>query len=58
MSKEQFFLCEPVKFKSGIYIYPPTVSDVVKNEYYGNYSRLLTYSQEEIEDEYVEAEKH
>ena len=55
MSKEAFFLGEPVKFKTGIMIYPPTVRDVVNNERYSIYSRLLTYSQEEVEDEFVEA---
>ena len=57
MSKELFFLCEPKEFKPGVMIYPPTVRDVVTNEWYGVYSRLLTYSQEEVEDEYVEAKK-
>jgi hypothetical protein len=57
MSKELFFLCEPKEFKPGIKIYPPTVKQVITNEYYSIYSRLLTYSQEEIEDEFVEAQK-
>lgn len=57
MSKELFFLCEPVQFKPGIKIYPPTVKDVVANEKFGQYSRLLTYSQEEVEDEFLEAKK-
>ena len=57
MSKEIFFLNEPVLFKTGIKVYPPTVHDVIANENYGIYSRLLTYSQEEVEDEFLEAEK-
>jgi hypothetical protein len=57
MSKELFFLCEPIEFKPGIKIYPPTVKDVVTNEYFGHYSKLLTYSQEEIEDEFLEAKR-
>lgn len=57
MSKELFFICEPVDFKPGIKIYPPTVKDVITNQYYGHYSRLLTYSQEEVEDEFIEAKK-
>ena len=56
MSKEIFFLNEPVLFKTGIKVYPPTVHDVIVNENYGIYSRLLTYSQEEVEDEFLEAE--
>ena len=57
MSKEAFFIGEPVQFKPGIKIYPPKVKDVVANKRYGIYSRLLTYSQEEVEDEFVEANK-
>ena len=57
MSKELYFICQPSEFKPGIKIYPPTVKDVITNEYYGHYSRLLTYSQEEIEDEFLEAKK-
>ena len=57
MSKELFFLCKPVEFKPGIKIYPPTVEQVITNEMFGHYGRLLTYSQEEIEDEFLEAKK-
>lgn len=57
MSKEAFFLGEPVQFKPGIMIYPPKVKDVAANDHYGVYSRLLTYSQEEVEDEFLEANK-
>jgi hypothetical protein len=57
MSKELFFLSAPVEFKPGIKIYPPTVREVITNERYGHYGRLLTYSQEEIEDEFLEAKK-
>ena len=57
MSKEIFFLGEPVQFKPGIMIYPPKVKDVVVNENFNIYNRLLTYSQEEVEDEFIEAQK-
>lgn len=57
MSKELYFICQPSEFKPGIKIYPPTVKDVITNERYGHYGRLLTYSQEEVEDEFVEAKK-
>ena len=56
MSKEAFFICEPVQFKPGITIYPPKVKEVIVNEYYGAFRQILTYSQEEIEDELLEAE--
>lgn len=54
MNKELFFIGEPAQFKPGIVIYPPTVKEVITNPHYSIYSRLLTYSQEEIEDEFIE----
>ena len=57
MSKELFFLGEPSLFKRGIYIYPPTVRDVITNLNFNNFCKVLTYSQEEIEDEFLEAKK-
>ena len=57
MSKESFFIGAPFEFKKGIKIYPPTVKQVIECEGYSIYSRLLTYSQEEIEDEFLEAKK-
>ena len=57
MSKELYFLCEPVQFKPGVKIYPPTVREVITNERYAMFGKLLTYSQEDIEDEFLEAKK-
>ena len=57
MSKEIFFINEPSQFKPGIKIYPPSVKEVITNPRFGVYSRLLTYSQEEIEDEFLEDKK-
>lgn len=57
MSKELYFICEPRQFKPGIRIYPPTVREVIINDHYNTYGRLLTYSQEEVEDEFFEAKK-
>ena len=57
MNKELFFIGAPFKFKPGIFIYPPSVKEVITNSYFGIYSRLLTYSQEEIEDEFLEDKK-
>lgn len=54
MSKVQSFLGYPTEFKKICLIYPPKVKDVVANTSFPIYERLLTYSQEEIEDEYVE----
>lgn len=57
MSKELFFLGKPAQFKAGILIYPPTLNDVVSNLNYSNFNRVLTYSQEEIEDIFVKEKK-
>ena len=57
MSKELFFIGKPVQFKPGISIYPPSVEEVITNDFFGHYNRLLTYSQEEVEDEFLEAKK-
>ena len=57
MSKELYFLCQPQVFKPGIKIYPPTVNDVVMNEHFGQYMTLLTYSQEDVEDEFLNMKK-
>lgn len=57
MIKESFFINEPLEFKKGVSIYPPTVRQVVKTPQYNAYVRVLTYSQEEVEDELVAAKK-
>ena len=57
MSKELFFLGEPVEFKPGIKIYPPTVRDVITNGFFGIFGKMLTYSQEDIEDEFLQSKK-
>jgi predicted nucleic acid-binding Zn-ribbon protein len=51
-----FLLGYPVDFKHICMVYPPKVKDIVTNQNYSIYSRLLTFSQEEIEDEYVKAQ--
>ena len=51
-----FLLGYPVDFKHICMVYPPKVKDIVTNQNYTIYSRLLTFSQEEIEDEYVKAQ--
>lgn len=54
---EAAFIGAPLFFKRGVYIYPPTIKQVVGNEKYSLFERLLTYSQEEIEDDFVEKKK-
>ena len=54
MSKPQFFLGLPVEFKQLCMVYPPKVKEVIGNAAFPIYSKLLTLSQEEIEDEFTE----
>ena len=53
MSKEAFFIGAPVEFKPGVSVYPPTTREVITTPQYGVYGRILTYSQEEVEDEFL-----
>ena len=57
MSKELFFIGAPVQFKTGVKIYPPTLNEVITTLNYNSYIRVLTYSQEEIEDIFVKDKK-
>lgn len=57
MIKDNFFLGYPVEFKELCLIYPPKVKEVAASKTFPIYTRLLTYSQEEIEDEFVEAKQ-
>lgn len=54
MTNLAFYFGEPVEFKNICFVYPPKVKDVALNKEYYLYMKLLTFSQEEIEDEYVE----
>jgi hypothetical protein len=45
------FIGKPFTFKGVCNIYPPTVEEVVSNAYYSSFVRLLTITQEDIEDE-------
>lgn len=54
MSDLQYFLGYPTEFKNICLVYPPKIKDIVANTNFPIYEKLLTYSQEEIEDEYVE----
>lgn len=54
MNNLAFYFGEPVEFKNICYVYPPKVHDVALNKEYYIYTKLLTFSQEEIEDEFVE----
>ena len=53
MTNINFLYGYPVEFKHLCMIYPPKVCDTFKKNFF-LYSQILTLSQEEIEDEYVE----
>lgn len=54
MIKEKSFLNLPIPFSHNVSIYPPTISQVVTNEKFFNYKKILTITQEEIDDIYAE----
>ena len=54
MINNGFLIGLPVEFKRLCLVYPPKVKEVLGNQLYNVYIKLLTSSQEEIEDEYVE----
>lgn len=53
MSKESVFLGYPEDFQTKFLIYPPKVKDVVSNKKFNQYRQLLTFSQEELDDEFL-----
>lgn len=58
MTKENFLLNLPVKVKKNLYIYPPLVKELIENENAWAYVKLLTQSQEDIEDEIMKKNKN
>ena len=46
-----FFIGEPLEFKNKIKIYPPHVKEVITNPDFGTLYKLLTLTQEEIDEE-------
>lgn len=55
MTKLNFLFGYPEEFKNLCMVYPPKVHDTFKKNFF-LYAQILTLSQEEIEDEYVEKE--
>lgn len=55
MNNPAVFIGEPLTFKQ-FKVYPPKVKDVVANPAYGQYLKVLTISQEDIEDELCKRE--
>lgn len=54
MIDSRFFLSAPRSYKGKLYVYPPSVKGVITNELFGYFLKIMTTSQEEIEDEYIE----
>ena len=54
MISEKTLIGAPIKFMDICNIYPPKVKEIILENNFGIYKKLLTISQEEIEDEYVE----
>lgn len=53
MIDAKFFLSLPHNFKNKCKVYPPLVKEVAECDEYYLYYKLLTFSQEEIEDEFI-----
>ena len=54
MINANFFLGYPVPFKTICNVYPPKIKDILNDNNYAVYKKLLLNSQEDIEDEWVE----
>ena len=57
MTDIRAFIGAPLNFKNKLNIYPPSVREVVTNPKFGMYSRILTITQEDIQDELKKAGK-
>lgn len=55
MINPNFFLGYPVAFKEICWVYPPKLKDIVADQNYPMYRKLLLITQEEIEDLFAEA---
>ena len=53
MNNPAVFIGEPLLFKNKIKIYPPSVREVVSNPRYSQFLKILTLSQEDVQDELV-----
>lgn len=58
MINANVFLKLPIEFLEEIYIYPPSVEDVIKEKNFYKFLQVLTFSQEEIEDLFTEENKN
>lgn len=53
MINEKVFIKLPLLFKGKIEIFPPSVSDVILDDNFHIYRKILVLTQEDIEDEYI-----
>ena len=53
MTKESAFLGLPEDFHNKFLIYPPKIKEVVSNKKFSQYRQIFTFSQEELDDEYM-----
>ena len=51
MIEPQIFIKSPSQFQDICFIYPPSVREVLENQHFGQYFRVLTLSEEEIKEE-------
>ena len=56
MINEKFFLGYPINFKNKCSVYPPKIKEIVETTNFPVYKKILTLSQEEVEDDFVERE--
>lgn len=54
MINERVFIALPLNFKNKCSVYPPLIKEVIENNKFPLYKKLLTLSQEDIEDEFNE----
>lgn len=54
MINEGFFLKRPQRFNNICKVYPPSINEIIDDPSFPLYRKLLTTSQEEIEDLYIE----
>ena len=57
MIDDRVFLGFPIPFKDICKVYPPTVNEVVSDEYFNIYNALFTITQEDLNDEYLKDER-
>jgi hypothetical protein len=58
MNNPAVFIGEPLKFKDKFFVYPPKVKEVVANPSFGQFLKVLTITQEDIQDELSKRENN